>query len=101
MPLKELKNFIKERIKDYSNGRNFPIYLGRQIISVYKTWQIHVETIWEECFKIKSKNNGTSKFLAEIGWREFNHSLINHFPHMLKIIQKNLINFHGKKILNF
>ena len=35
-------------------------------------------------YKKKSKNIGTSKFLAEIGWREFNHSLINHFPHMLK-----------------
>ena len=34
--------------------------------------------------KKKSKTNGTSKFLTEIGWREFNHSLINHFPHMLK-----------------
>ena len=27
---------------------------------------------------------GKSKYLAEIGWREFNHSLINYFPHMLK-----------------
>ena len=25
-----------------------------------------------------------NKFLAEIGWREFNHTLINYFPHMLK-----------------
>ena len=32
----------------------------------------------------KNKTIGTSKFLAEIGWREFNHTLINHFPHMLK-----------------
>ena len=50
-------------------------------------------------FKKKKKYLGTSKFLAEIGWREFNHSLINYFPYMLKkIIHKNLINFHGKKI---
>ena len=33
--------------------------------------------------KIKEKNT-ESKFLAEIGWREFGHSLINNFPHMLK-----------------
>ena len=47
--------------------------------------------------KKKSKNIGTSKYLAEIGWREFNHSLINHFPHMLNNnYSKNLINFHGK-----
>ena len=56
----------------------------------------------EGMHKKKSKTIGTSKFLAEIGWREFNHSLINHFPHMLKNnYSKNLINFHGKLILNF
>ena len=87
---KELQIFIKDRIKDYSNGRNFPNILGTSKLSPFiKFGQIHVETIWEECLKNKSKNIGTSKFLAEIGWREFNHSLINHFPHMLKkIIQK-------------
>ena len=35
-------------------------------------------------YKKKTKTIGTSKFLAEIGWREFNHSLINHFPYMIK-----------------
>jgi Deoxyribodipyrimidine photolyase len=33
---------------------------------------------------VKNKSIGISKFLAEIGWREFNHTLINNFPHMLK-----------------
>ena len=67
-----------------------------------KFGQIHVETIWSECLNKKSKNIGTSKFLAEIGWREFNHSLINNFPYMLKNnYSKNLINFHGKKIQNY
>ena len=28
---------------------------------------------------IKLKKNGISKYLTEIGWREFNHSLINFF----------------------
>ena len=32
----------------------------------------------------KAKKRAVNKFLAEIGWREFNHSLINYFPHMLK-----------------
>ena len=59
-----------------------------------KFGQIHVETIWSECIKKKPKTIGTSKFLAEIGWREFNHSLINHFPHMLK-------NNYSQKFNNF
>ncbi len=83
--LKELQNFIKNRIVNYSEGRNFPRIIGTSKLSPFiKFGQIHVETIWDECIKEKNKTVGTSKFLAEIGWREFNHTLINYFPHMLK-----------------
>ena len=83
--LKELKFFIKDRINDYSQGRNFPSIAGTSKLSPFiKFGQLHVETIWSECMKKKSKSNGITKYLAEIGWREFNHSLINNFPYMLK-----------------
>ena len=82
---KELQNFIKEKISNYSEGRNFPYIAGTSKLSPFiKFGHLHVETIWSECLKKKPKTIGTSKFLAEIGWREFNHSLINYFPHMLK-----------------
>ena len=81
----ELQIFIKERITNYSEGRNFPHLAGTSKLSPFiKFGQIHVETIWSECIKKKPRTIGTSKFLAEIGWREFNHTLINHFPYMLK-----------------
>ena len=68
--LKELQNFIKERITNYSEGRNFPNIVGTSKLSPFiKFGQIHVETIWDECIKKKSKTIGTSKFLTEIGWR--------------------------------
>ena len=93
--LKELQNFINEKINNYSEGRNFPNLSGTSKLSPFiKFGQIHVETIWSECLKKKPKNIGTTKFLAEIGWREFNHALINHFPHMLK-------NNYSKKFDNF
>ena len=78
-----MRNFINKGIEDYSESRNFPSKLGTSKLSPFiKHGQIHVETIWKECSKNKKK--GSEKFLAEIGWREFNHSLINNFPHMLK-----------------
>ncbi len=78
-----LKNFINKKIENYSEARNYPNIIGTSKLSPYiKHGQIHVETIWDECCKIKK--NGANKFLAEIGWREFNHSLINYFPHMIK-----------------
>ena len=83
--LKELKNFVEKKITNYSEGRNFPNIDGTSKLSPFiKFGQIHVITIWNECIKKKTKTIGTTKFLAEIGWREFNHSLINHFPYMLK-----------------
>jgi deoxyribodipyrimidine photo-lyase len=83
--LKELQKFIKYRITNYSDGRNFPNIIGTSKLSPFiKYGQIHVETIWSECMNAKNKTVGTSKFLAEIGWREFNHTLINFFPHMTK-----------------
>ena len=82
---KQLQDFIKTNLENYSDGRNFPSITGTSKLSPFiKFGQIHVETIWDECAKQKIKSIGKSKYLAEIGWREFNHSLINYFPHMLK-----------------
>ncbi len=98
---KELQIFIKKKMMDYSENRNFPYLSGTSKLSPYiKHGQIHVETIWEECQRLK--NIGKSKFLAEIGWREFNHSLINYFPHMLKKnYSKKFDNFPWVKNLKF
>jgi deoxyribodipyrimidine photo-lyase len=83
--LQVLKNFIKNKITNYSDGRNFPNILGTSKLSPFiKHGQIHVETIWNECMNAKNKSIGTTKYLTEIGWREFNHTLINYFPHMIK-----------------
>ena len=99
--LKELKIFISNRINNYSEARNFPYNLGTSKLSPYiKHGQIHVETVWEECIKVKNKK--IEKFIAEIGWREFNHSLINFFPHMLKgNYSKKFDKFPWEKNLKF
>jgi len=101
--LKELQNFIKERITNYSEGRNFPDIMGTSKLSPYiKFGQLHVETIWKECIQKRPKTIGTTKFLAEIGWREFNHTLINNFPHMLKNnYSKKFDKFPWEKNSNF
>ena len=99
--LNELKNFIKDKIENYAEARNFPNLIGTSKLSPYiKHGQIHVETIWQECYKIKKK--GINKYLTEIGWREFNHSLINYFPHMLNgNYSKKFDNFPWEKNQKF
>ena len=80
-----LKNLINEKIKDYGTNRDIPSVQGTSKLSPYiKHGQIHVETIWNKCREIKPINIGTRKYINELGWREFSHSLINYFPEILK-----------------
>ena len=62
-----------------------PSLEGTSKLSPYiKHGHIHVEKIYSECSKIKPKNINITKYINELGWREFSHSLINYFPEMLK-----------------
>ncbi len=82
---KMLKDLLDNKIKDYGTARDIPSVEGTSKLSPYiKHGQIHVETIWEKCSDIKSKNIGYRKYINELGWREFSHSLINYFPDFLK-----------------
>ena len=82
---KILKKLLENKIKDYGTARDIPSIDGTSRLSPYiKHGQIHVETIWKECNEIKTKNIGYRKYINELGWREFSHSLINYFPEFLK-----------------
>jgi deoxyribodipyrimidine photo-lyase len=93
--IKNIKKFIKDELHDYGEKRDIPGINGTSKISPYLAFgQIHVETIWEECQAIQNKSNGYRKYINELGWREFSHSLINYFPEMLKgNLRKDFDNF--------
>tara|TARA_A100001011_G_scaffold74381_1_gene76480 strand:+ start:60 stop:1478 length:1419 start_codon:yes stop_codon:yes gene_type:complete len=83
--LKFSKEFIINKISKYGDTRDFPNIEGTSKISPFlKHGQISVETIWRHCNEIKNKDKGYRKYINELGWREFSHSLINNFPEMLK-----------------
>ena len=92
---KKIKNFIKNSLPGYGDSRDIPGIDGTSKISPYLAFgQIHVETIWEECQAIENKSTGYRKYINELGWREFSHSLINYFPEMLKgNLRKDFDNF--------
>ncbi len=82
---KLLKKFISDKIKQYGSARDFPSINGTSRLSPYiRNGQINVNNIWKKCNEIKIKNLSIKKYVNEIGWREFSHSLINNFPEMLK-----------------
>ncbi len=83
--LQRLRDFFNQKASNYAEGRDVPFNDGTSKLSPYiKNGQLHVETIFAESKKYKIEKHNLKKFLTEIGWREFNHSLINFFPHMLK-----------------
>ena len=82
---KILKDLLDKKIKDYGTSRDIPSIEGTSKLSPYiKHGQIHVGTIWKKCSELKSKSIGYRKYINELGWREFSHSLINYFPEFLK-----------------
>ena len=82
---KILNELIENKIKDYGTTRDIPSVEGTSKLSPYiKHGQIHVSNIWKKCGQMKSKGIGYRKYINELGWREFSHSLINYFPEFLK-----------------
>ena len=96
---KFLQKLIKDKIINYGDTRDFPSIDGTSKISPFlKHGQIHVETIWNKCQQIENKGKGYRKYINELGWREFSHSLINYFPEMLKgNLRKDFDNFQWVK----
>ena len=93
--IKICEEFVENKIKDYGETRDIPGIDGTSKLSPYLAFgQIHIETVWEKCNKIKVKQKGYRKYINELGWREFSHSLINYFPNMLKgNLRKEFDNF--------
>ncbi len=77
---KLLKQFIEKKIELYPSDRDFPGVDGTSLLSPYLHFgEITPRMIWHEVSKKKPKN--AEVFLRQLGWREFAHHLLFHFPH--------------------
>ncbi len=84
----ELKRFLKDGVLNYSEGRNRPDLVGTSRLSPHLHFgEISPRQVWHavrtyaESKKIPATTWRTWQFLTEIGWREFAHHLLFHFPH--------------------
>lgn len=91
----KLDELIKDKINNYGEARDIPGVNGTSKLSPYlKFGQINVESIWNKCSSLAKKAKGYRKYINELGWREFSHSLINYFPQMLQgNLRKEFDNF--------
>ena len=83
---KMLKSFLASAFVDYTDKRNRPDLRGTSRLSPHLHFgEISPRQIWHGVRQSAEKNRATtwrtSQFLAEVGWREFAHHLLHHFPH--------------------
>ena len=102
---KQLKHFIGAAFAGYSEERNRPDHVGTSRLSPHLHFgEISPRQIWHALRKSADKSSGvsaslspsdgeragvrgspaawrSSQFLSEVGWREFAHHLLYHFPH--------------------
>jgi deoxyribodipyrimidine photo-lyase len=83
-----LDEFVIDELEDYRDGRNFPAKPNVSRLSAYLHFgQISVNTVWHQACDAAAlvKNEASiDTFLSELGWREFSHYLLYHFPQLPK-----------------
>jgi deoxyribodipyrimidine photo-lyase len=83
-----LKRFLASALDAYSQKRSRPDVEGTSRLSPHLHFgEISPRQVWHGISRAASKRDvpvaawRSSQFLAEVGWREFAHHLLFHFPH--------------------
>lgn len=84
----ELERFLNEGILNYDEGRNAPHLPGTSRLSPYLHFgEISPRSVWAGITRFAAARSIPEsrwrawQFVAELGWREFAHHLLFHFPH--------------------
>ena len=84
---RNLRDFLSTAFADYSEKRNRPDLTGTSRLSPHLHFgEISPRQIWHGLSALAAKRGMAaadwrrSQFLAEVGWREFAHHLLFHFP---------------------
>jgi deoxyribodipyrimidine photo-lyase len=78
-----LRRFLKSALREYPTDRDRPDRRGTSRLSPYLRFgNISVRQIWHGAQEARSPANTRQlgKFLAELGWREFNYHVLYHYP---------------------
>jgi deoxyribodipyrimidine photo-lyase len=80
-----LEAFLGDRLDGYAAGRDHPALDPGSRLSPHLHWgEIGPRQVWartEAFVHAQGRGQGDAdKFLTELGWREFNHHLLLHFP---------------------
>ncbi len=77
-----LAHFLRETATHYGTTRDIPSVPGTSRLSPHLHFgEISPRQIWHAARGAELPGWRESRFLTEIGWREFSHHLLYHFPH--------------------
>lgn len=100
-----LSHFLTKSFDDYTDHRNRPDVVGTSRLSPYLHFgEISPRQVWHGLRRMAAKRGlpleswRGSQFLAEVGWREFSHHLLFHYPHTAtEPLRSNFKNFPWRK----
>lgn len=79
--LGRLKKFLKQSVREYTENRDRPDVEGTSCLSPHLHWgEISPVRVFH-ALTDDTGGRGGQVFLSEVGWREFAHHLLFHFPH--------------------
>jgi deoxyribodipyrimidine photo-lyase len=77
---RRLEQFVSHSLSNYKEGRDHPAMDDTSRLSPHLHWgEVSPRQIWQSI--ALSGDDSGDKFLSELGWREFSHYLLYHFPH--------------------
>ncbi len=84
----QLNRFLEEALSEYPTGRDRPDWLGTSRLSPHLHFgEISARQIWHAVRELERSGGNremaeaVGRYLSELGWREFAHHLLFHFPH--------------------
>jgi deoxyribodipyrimidine photo-lyase len=80
-----LAAFLAGPVAEYSDGRNHPAREATTRLSAHLHFgEISLRSIWYAALDLAARKpehaGEVDKFLSEVGWREFSHHLLYHYP---------------------
>ena len=80
-----LADFCDTALADYADGREIPAVAGTSRLSPHLHFgEISPRSVWHRVGQhslLQRSQPGAEAFLREIGWREFAHHVLFHYPH--------------------
>ncbi|MEL7309909.1 MAG: deoxyribodipyrimidine photo-lyase [Pseudomonadota bacterium] len=79
--LKRARTFVIDDVTHYDDARNLPGKSGVSRLSPYLHFgELSVRRLWQIVESNSPHSDGREIYLTELGWREFSHYALYHFP---------------------